>query len=82
MGSCEVPLQLWARSVQPCSILLVAHKHQDKLSIDCIFCYIQVRVGDNCTTDWVAIPCATTSTDGGAVQFPGSSPSMYNVKPF
>jgi len=34
----------------------------------------KVVVGDNCTTDWVAIPCATTSTHGGAVQFPGSNP--------
>ena len=32
-------------------------------------------VGDNCTTDWIAIPCATTSTDGSAVQSPGTKPS-------
>jgi len=34
----------------------------------------KVKVGDSCTTDWLAIPCATTSTDGSAVQFPGTTP--------
>lgn len=33
-----------------------------------------VKVGDMCTTDWVAIPCATTSTNGGAQQTIGSNP--------
>jgi len=34
----------------------------------------KVKVGDNCTTDWISIPCATTSTDGGVKQFPGKNP--------
>lgn len=37
---------------------------------------IKVKVGDNCTTDWISIPCATTSTDGGVKQFPGKNPGM------
>ena len=41
---------------------------------DCL-CF-KVRVGDNCTTDWISIPCATTSTDGSVVQFPGKNPGI------
>jgi len=33
-----------------------------------------VKVGDACTTDWVAIPCATTSTAGSSKQAVGSTP--------
>ena len=45
---------------------------------------IKVKVGDNCTTDWISIPCATTSTDGGVKQFPGKNPGIIRslVAPF
>jgi len=34
-----------------------------------------VMVGDTtCTTDWISIPCATTSTAGSAIQASGSTP--------
>ena len=39
-----------------------------------------MKVGDSCTTDWLAIPCATTSTDGSAVQFPGTTPGKMGYR--
>ena len=46
-----------------------------------------LKVGDACTTDWVAIPCATTSTAGSSKQAVGSTPGLVTaclgtLKPF
>ena len=42
----------------------------------------EVMVGDTtCTTDWISIPCATTSTAGSAMQASGSTPGTQDSRP-